>query len=57
MLQKMRSAGKPLFTSMVQPNLRGMIESLVPNILCIVHGGFAVTREWTKFFLKHYMNW
>jgi hypothetical protein len=57
MLQKMRSVGQPLFTSMVQPILRGMIESLVPKNLCNGHGGFVFTSEWTRQFLKHYMNW
>ncbi len=41
---------------MVQPILRGMIESLA-EILHNGHGGFVVTKEWTKQFLKHYMNW
>ncbi len=57
MLQKMRSVGQPLSTSMVQPILRGMIESLAPKILYNGHGGFVVTREWTRQFLKHYMKW
>ncbi len=57
MLQKMINVGQPLSTSMVQPILRGMIESLAPNILCNGHGGFVVTREWTRIFFKHYMNW
>jgi hypothetical protein len=57
MLQKMRSARQPLSTYVVQPILRGMIESLDLEILCNGHGGFVVIREWTKQFLKHYMNW
>jgi hypothetical protein len=56
MLQKMKSVGQPLSTYVVQPILRGMIESLAPKILCNGHGGFVVIREWTKQFLKHYMN-
>ncbi len=43
--QKMRSVGQPLSTSMVQPILRSMIESLAPKILYNGHGGFVVTRE------------
>jgi hypothetical protein len=57
MLQKMKSVGQPLSISMVQPILRGMIESLAPEILYNGRGGFIVTREWTRQFLKHYMNW
>jgi hypothetical protein len=57
MLQKMRSVGQPLSTSVVQPILTSMIESFSPKILCNGHGGFVVTREWTRHFLKHYMNW
>jgi hypothetical protein len=34
-----------------------MIESFVLEILCNGHGGFVVIREWTRIFLKHYMNW
>ncbi len=45
-----------LFTFIVQPILRGTIESLVREILWTGHGGFIVTREWTRQFLKHYMN-
>jgi hypothetical protein len=41
----MRNVGQPLSTSMAQPILRGMIESLAPEILCNGHGGFVVTRE------------
>jgi hypothetical protein len=41
----MRSVGQPLSTSMVQPILRSMIESLAPKILYNGHGGFVVTRE------------
>jgi hypothetical protein len=44
-LQKMKNVGQPLSTSMAQPILRGMIESLAPEILCNGHGGFVVTRE------------
>jgi hypothetical protein len=33
MLQKMRSVGQPLFTSIVQALLRGMIECLALEIL------------------------
>ncbi len=57
MLQKMKSARQPLSTFVVQPILRGMIESLAPKILRNGHGRFVVTREWTRQFLKHYMNW
>jgi hypothetical protein len=57
MLQKMRSDGQPLFTFVVQPILRGMIESLAPKNLCNGHGGVVFTSEWTRQFLKHYMNW
>ncbi len=62
MLHKMRSVRQPLSTSMVQPILRGMIESLVPKILHNGffrngHGRFVVTTEWTRQFLKDYMNW
>ncbi len=56
MLQKMKSVGQPLSTYVVQPILKGMMESLAPKILYNGHGGFVVTREWTKQFLKHYMN-
>ncbi len=56
MLENMKNVGQPLFTSMVQPILIGMIESLAPKNLYNGHGGFVVTREWTKQFLKHYMN-
>jgi hypothetical protein len=52
----MRSARQPLFTHVLQPILRGMIESLALEILRNGHGGFVVIREWTKQFLKHYMN-
>jgi hypothetical protein len=52
----MRIVGQPLFTFVVQPILRGMIESLALKNLCNGHGGFVVTREWTRQFLKHYMN-
>jgi hypothetical protein len=45
MLQKMRSVEQPLSTYAVQPILRGMIESLAPEILCNGHGGFIITRE------------
>jgi hypothetical protein len=38
MLQKMRSVRQPLSTSMVQPILRGMIESLALEILRNGHG-------------------
>jgi len=48
MLQKMKSAGQPLSTYVVQPILRGMIESFTLEILCNGHGGFVVIREWTK---------
>jgi len=41
---------------MVQPILKDMIESLTLEILCNAHGGFVVTREWIRQFLKHYMN-
>ncbi len=57
MLQKMINVGQPLSTSVVQPILRGIIESLTPKIFYNGHGGFIISREWTKQFLKHYMNW
>jgi len=56
MLENMKNVGQPLFTSMVQPILIGMIESLAPKNIYNGHGGFVVTREWTRQFLKHYMN-
>jgi hypothetical protein len=56
MLENMKNVGQPLFTSMVQLILIGMIESLAPKNLCNGHEGFVVTREWTRQFLKHYMN-
>jgi hypothetical protein len=56
MLQKMRSVGQPLSSSVVQPILKGMIESFVLEILHNGHGEFVVIKEWTKQFLKHYMN-
>jgi hypothetical protein len=52
----MRNVGQPLFTFVVQPILRGMLESLVPKNLCNGHGRFIFTREWTRQILKHYMN-
>jgi hypothetical protein len=57
MQQKTRSVGQPLSTYVVHPILKGMIESLAHKILCNGHGGFVVTREWSRQFLKHYMNW
>jgi hypothetical protein len=45
MLQKMKSVGQPLSTYVVQPILKGMMESLAPKILYNGHGGFVVTRE------------
>jgi hypothetical protein len=53
----MRGVGQPLLTYVIQPILKGMIESLVLEILYNGHGGFVVTREWIWQFLKHYMNW
>jgi hypothetical protein len=40
MLQKMRSVGQPLSTSIVQTILRGMVECLALEILQTSHGGF-----------------
>lgn len=57
MLQKMINVKQPLSTFVIQPILRSMIESLAFEILCNGHGGFVVTRERTKQFLKHYTNW
>jgi hypothetical protein len=48
MLQKMKSVGQMLCTSIVQPILRVMIKSLAPDILWTGHGGFIITREWTR---------
>ncbi len=56
MLQRMKSVRQLLTTSIIQPILRGMIESLTHEILWTSHGGFMVTREWTRNFLKHHMN-
>jgi hypothetical protein len=39
MLQKMRNVGQPLFTSIIQPILRDMIEALALEILQTSHGG------------------
>ena len=45
-LQKMPTVGQPpLPSSIVQPTLSGMIESLAPGVLCAGCGGFTVTRE------------
>jgi hypothetical protein len=52
----MRSVGQPLFTSVVQPILKGMIESFALEIFHNGHGGFVIIKEWTRQFLKHYMN-
>ncbi len=58
MLQKMKEAPQPLAISIVQPILNGMIEFLTPNVICDTKpSGFKVTREWTRQFMKHYMNW
>jgi hypothetical protein len=57
MLQRIRSVKQPLLTSVIQPILRSMIESLALENLCNGHGGFVVTREWIRQFLKHYLNW
>jgi hypothetical protein len=45
MLQKMRNVGQPLFTSVAQPILRGMIKSLAFEIFYNGHGRFVVTKE------------
>jgi hypothetical protein len=47
MLQKMRSVGQPLSTSLVQPILKGMIKSFALEILHNGPGGFVVIKEWT----------
>jgi hypothetical protein len=44
MLQNMRTVGQPLFF-VVQPILRGLIESLAFKNLCNSHGRFVVTRD------------
>jgi hypothetical protein len=41
MLQKMRNVRQPLFISIVQALLRGMIECLALEILQTSHGGFT----------------
>jgi hypothetical protein len=58
MLQKMKDACQTLTTSIVQPILHGMIESLALDVICDTKlDGFKVIREWTCQFMKHYMNW
>jgi hypothetical protein len=41
----MINVGQPLSTSVVQPILRGIIESLTPKIFYNGHGGFIISRE------------
>jgi hypothetical protein len=58
MLQKMKEGGQPLAISIVQPILDGMIKFLTLDVICDTKpGGFKVTQEWTRQFVKHYMNW
>ncbi len=48
MLQKMKEASQPLTTSIVQPMICGMIESLAFDVLCDNKAsGFKITQEWT----------
>jgi hypothetical protein len=44
MLQIMKSVGQPLSTFIVQPILKGMIESIGPTFFHGDHGGFTITR-------------
>ncbi len=54
----MREASLPLATPTIQPILRGMTESLAPNVICDSKpSGFKVISKWTCQFVKHYMNW
>jgi hypothetical protein len=53
----MREAGETLFISIVQPILRGMLETLTPQFLNDRPRGFTMSRQWTNEFMKVYMNW
>jgi hypothetical protein len=41
----------------VQPILKGIIQSLVPQLMRPSRGGFNVTREWSRQFMKQHMCW
>jgi hypothetical protein len=50
----MREASQPLETSIVQPIICGMIESLAFDVLCDNKAsGFKITQEWTLQFMKN----
>jgi hypothetical protein len=53
----MKNVRQPLLIYVVQPIFKSMIQSFAFEIICNGHGGFVVTREWNRQFLKHYMNW
>jgi len=56
-LQKMKKIGQPLSISIVQPILKGMIQSITLEFIRPRCGGFIVTRKWFKQFMKQYMSW
>jgi hypothetical protein len=56
-LQKMRKVGQPLSTSIAQPILKGMIQSIIPKLIRPRRGRFTITRKWFKQFMKQYMCW
>ncbi len=56
-LQKMKKVGQPLSTGIVQPIFKGMMQSITHELIRPRHGGFTITREWFKQFMKQYMCW
>jgi hypothetical protein len=48
-LQKMRNVGQPLST--------GMMQSITHELIRPKRGGFTITREWFRQFMKQYMCW
>jgi hypothetical protein len=53
----MREVGQPLSTRIVQPILKGIIQSFASQFIRPGCGGFSVTREWSRQFMKQYMCW
>jgi hypothetical protein len=51
-LQKVKEAGQLLSIRIVQPILKGIIQSFVPQLIRPKHGGFNVTRKWSRQFMK-----
>jgi hypothetical protein len=42
----MKQVGQPLSIGIVQPIVKGMMQSITFELIKLRHGGFTVTRKW-----------